>query len=123
MITNNVDLAKAYYQAMNAKDLPSLGAFLHDDVTLLSPLGSLNGKEEVINSLKHFVTIFNKLTIRAAMGSGDQVMLACDLDCPAPIGIFRTAILLTFKDGKIYSSELFYDGRPLEKKAHVIFNS
>lgn len=123
MVTNNVDLAKAYYQAINEKDLPALGTFLHDDVTLLSPLGSLKGKEAVLSSLKHFVTIFTKLTIRAAMGTADQVMLAVDLDCPAPIGIFRTAILLSFKDGKIYSSELFYDGRPLEKKANTLFNS
>lgn len=123
MVTNNVDLAKAYYEALNEKNILKAEHYLHQDVSLLSPLGSLKGKAAVLNSLKHFVTIFKSLSIRAAMGSENQVMLVCDLDCPAPIGIFRTAILLTFKDGTIYSSELFYDGRPLEKKANTIFNS
>ncbi|CAN5178676.1 hypothetical protein BH09DEP1_BH09DEP1_6460 [soil metagenome] len=119
---NNVNSAKAYYQALNDKNLPMAAEFLHPDITLVSPLGTLKDKDAVINSLKPFTDLFNALTIRAAMGSGDQVMLTCDLDCPAPMGLFKTAILLTFKEGLIYSSELFYDGRPLEKKKDTLFN-
>lgn len=123
MVTNNVALAKAYYEALNEKNISKAEQFLHPDVSLLSPLGSLKGKQDVVKSLHHFIQIYDTLSIRAAMGDKDQVMLAVDLHCPAPIGLFRTAILLDFKDGKIYSSELFYDGRPLEKKANTIFNS
>jgi ketosteroid isomerase-like protein len=123
MVTNNVALAKAYYEALNEKNISKAEHYLHPDVSLLSPLGSLQGKQEVVKSLHHFIQIYDTLSIRAAMGDTDQVMLAVDLHCPAPIGLFRTAILLDFKDGKIYSSELFYDGRPLEKKANAIFNA
>lgn len=123
MTPNNVYLARAYYEALNEKNIAKAEHYLHSEVSLLSPLGSLQGKQEVVQSLHHFVHIYETLSIRAALGAGDQVMLVCDLYCPAPIGLFRTAILLTFKDGKIYSSELFYDGRPLEKKANTIFNS
>lgn len=123
MVTNNVALAKAYYEALNEKNISKAEHYLHPDVSLLSPLGSLQGKQEVVKSLHHFIQIYDTLSIRAAMRDTDQVMLAVDLHCPAPIGLFRTAILLDFKDGKIYSSELFYDGRPLEKKANAIFNA
>jgi hypothetical protein len=49
------------------------------------------------------------------------VMLAYDLDCPAPIGLFRGAVLLTFQEGLIMRYELFYDARPFEKKKDEIF--
>jgi hypothetical protein len=35
--------------------------------------------------------------------------------------IFRTASLVTIKDGLIVHIELFYDARPLEKKRDSIF--
>lgn len=123
MAPDNVHVARAYYEALNEKNISKAEHYLHPEVSLLSPLGSLQGKQAVVQSLHHFIQIYQTLSIRAALGSEDQVMLACDLHCPAPIGLFKTAILLTFKDGKIYSSELFYDGRPLEKKANTIFNS
>ena len=64
-------------------------------------------------SLKFFLPSFNKLTIRATFGSDDQAMLAFDLDCPLPIGIVRTAALITFKDGLIVQIEAFFDPRSI----------
>lgn len=69
------------------------------------------------NAVKNFMTVFNKLTIRAACGHGDQVMLAYDLDCPAPFGLIRGAVLLTFKEDLIMGYELYYDARPFQKAA------
>lgn len=119
---NNVTLARAYYQAMSEKNLSALEKFLHPDASVLSPLGSVKGKPAVLNSAKHFMNLFNTLTIRAAMGAGDQVMLAADLDCPQPVGLFKAAMLVTCKEGLIYSVELFYDARPLVQKKDELFN-
>ncbi|MBI3260138.1 MAG: nuclear transport factor 2 family protein, partial [Ignavibacteriae bacterium] len=113
--------AVAYYQAMNNKDLSIMEKYLHLEVRLISPLADITGKAAVLNSIKHFLAIFNTLTIRAKLGAGDQVMLAYDLDCPAPIGLYRGAVLLTFQEGLIIRYELFYDARPLEKKKDEIF--
>ena len=113
--------AVAYYQAMNNKDLSTIEKYLHPDIRLISPLADITGKAAVLNSIKHFLAIFNKLTIRAQFSSGDQAMLAYDLDCPAPIGLYRGAVLLTFQEGLIIRYELFYDARPIEKKRDEIF--
>lgn len=121
MSNNNLTTAVAYYRAMNSKDLSFIEKSLHPEVRLISPLADIKGKEAVLNSVKHFLAFFNKLTIRAEFASGDQAMLAYDLDCPAPIGLYRGAALLTFKDGLIINYELFYDARPLEAKRDEIF--
>jgi len=121
MSEKNLTSAVAYYQAMNNKDLSTIERYLHPEVRLISPLAEVTGKDAVLNSVKHFLAVFNKLTIRAKCGDGNQVMLAYDLDCPTPFGIVRGAVLLTFQEGLIIRYELFYDARPFEKKKDEIF--
>lgn len=123
MSEKNLASAFTYYQAMNNKDLSVLEKYLHPEVHLIGPLADLRGKEAVLNSVKNFLTIFDKLIIRAQFGSGDRAMLAYDLECPAPIGLFRGAALLTFQEGLIVHYELFYDARPFEMKKDEIFKS
>ena len=74
---------------MNDKDLSIIEKYLHPEVRLISPLADLKGKDIVFNSIKLFLAVFNKLTIRAHCGNKDQVMLAYDLDCPAPVGLIE----------------------------------
>jgi hypothetical protein len=121
MSEKNIASALAYYHAMNNKDLSSIEKHLHPEVRLISPLADIKGKDAVLNSVNHFLAVFNKLTIRAHCNNGDQVMLAYDLDCPAPLGIVRGAVLLAFQEGLIIHYELFYDARPFEKKKDEIF--
>lgn len=122
MSEKNVASAVAYYQAMNNKDLSVIEKYLHPEVRLISPMADITGKDAVLSSVKNFLEVFNKLTVRAQCGNKDQVMLAYDLDCPAPIGLFRGAVLLTFQNGLIIRYELFYDARPFEKKKDEIFS-
>ena len=121
MSEKNVASVVAYYQAMNNKDFCVLEKYLHPDVRLIGPMADITGKDGVLNSVKNFLTVFDRLTIRAHCGNKDQVMLAYDLDCPASIGLFRGAALLTFQEGLIIGYELFYDARPFEKKKAEIF--
>jgi hypothetical protein len=114
---SNVNIAEAYYNAMGDKNIEAAGDHLHPDVRFIAPFGNLTGKQAVLSAAKNFVANFNALTIRSKFGSPHQVMLAYDLDCPAPVGIVRTAALMTFKDDLIARIELFYDARPFETKS------
>lgn len=117
----NLTSAAAYYQAMNCKNLSIIETYLHPEVRMISPLAEVVGKEAVLNSVKHFLPVFDSLTLRAQCGDGDQVMLAYDLDCSAPFGVVRGAVLLTFEKGLIKQYELFYDARPFVQKKDEIF--
>lgn len=121
METNNVAIAEAYYTAMAEKNAAGMAKYLHPNVKFVSPLAQLTGKEAVLEAAVKLTTLFTKLTIRAKFGSADQAMLALDVLFPAPVGNFPTAALLTFKDGLIITSELYYDSRPLIQKREEIF--
>lgn len=48
-------------------------------------------------------------------------MLAFDINFPAPIGVVRSAVLMSFKDNLIHRNEMFYDPRALESNKGKIF--
>ncbi len=115
-------IAESYYTALSNKHISDIGQYLNSDITLVSPLAEVIGKEAVVESIKNFVRAFNSLTIRAKFGSGNQAMLALDIDLPLPIGTLSGASLLTCNNGLISKIELFYDGRPFEAKPNEIFS-
>lgn len=122
MFHKYVEAALAYYQAVHDKDLSKAEKFLHPEIHLIGPMAELHGKDAVLKSIKGFMQMFEKQNMRAQFGSGDQVMLAFDLICPAPIGLLRGAALMTFQDGLIKRQELFYDSRPVLMKKEEIFS-
>lgn len=121
MSDKNLNTALAYYQAMNNKDLIELAKYLHPEVTLLSPLAEVVGKEAALQAAEGFCSLMKKITIRAQFSGQDQVMLAFDIDFPEPIGLMRAAVLMSFKEGLIVRNEMFYDPRSVESNRGKIF--
>ncbi len=95
--------------------------YLHSEVTLLSPLAEVLGKEAVLQAAKGFCSLMKKISIRARFSAQNQVMLAFDIDFPAPIGVVRSAVLMSFQDNLIHRNEMFYDPRSLENHKGKIF--
>ncbi len=116
MNQNNMSIAQSYYTAIGQKNIQEVEQYLHPHVQVISPLIKKTGKAAVLEALKGFIAAFNTLTIRTAFSSPDQAMLAVDVDYPTPIGSLQTASLISFQDGLIVKIELFFDGRPFEKK-------
>jgi hypothetical protein len=59
--------------------------------TFLGLLAEVTGKEPVLEGAQRLMGLFTGLNMRAGFGSGNQVMLAYDLKCSAPIGNLRIA--------------------------------
>ena len=116
MTEKNVASAVAYYEAMADKDLSGMARHLHPDVRLISPMEELIGKEAVLAAVKPLVNLIKSINVHAKFGSQDQAMLTYDMEFAEPMGICRTAVLMSFKEGLIARSELFFDARPFIKK-------
>lgn len=116
-------MVKAYYKAVGEKNIEKIEKYLHPDVQLIGPLAKLSGKEAVLDATENFTSLFNTLTIRVCLGSEEQVMVVYELDCPPPLGVFSSAVLMTFEKDLISKIELFYDARPFEKMKEEIFSS
>lgn len=116
-MNKNVAIAEAYYTAMGKKNIADMEKYLHPNVRAVGPLGEMIGKEAVLGAVKRLIIPLNSLIIRAKFGSDDQAMLAIDLGFSEPIGSLPSAVLMTFQDGLIAKTELFFDARPFEKQS------
>ncbi len=114
-MSQNITIARDYYTAVNNKDLATVAKCLHPNIHFISPFANIVGKEPMLQAVEGFMTLFNTLTIQTVCDSETNVMLVYDLDCPAPIGLLRTAVLMHFKDNLIVRLELFFDPRPFQQ--------
>jgi hypothetical protein len=88
-------------------------------------MATLAGKDAVLEAAKRFMSLIKQIRIHTKLWSDARVMLTYDAEFGEPIGICRTAVLMTFKDQLIERLELFFDARPFEKnsKKDAIFSS
>jgi SnoaL-like protein len=105
-----VALAGEYYKLVGEKNLEGIKNYLHPDVELHGPVGNLKGKEAVVKATGDYMNLFQTLTVRSQFGSEDQAMIVYEADIPGIAKRFPAAALLSFRDGLIVKSELFYDG-------------
>lgn len=117
----NIDIATAYYRGVGKKDVKSVENLLHPDVQIVSPLSTVNGKTPVLESIKAFSDSLKSLAIRSKFESGDQAVIVYDIEHPSPVGLNRTASLLTINNGLITKIELFYDSAPFASQKEKIF--
>lgn len=113
---DNLKRAESYYNAMLAKKFDVMTAYLHEHVDFISPLASMHGRDAVGSAAKNLSQILQDIHIRSKFAADNQIVLVYDFLFPAPIGVLRAAVLMEFTDKLISKIELFYDGRPFEKK-------
>lgn len=111
---NHAATIETYYTTLAGKNISALGKYLHPDVQFLGPLGEEKGKEAVLQATTQFASLFKSLKIRTKFGSENQAMIVYDVDFPEPVGLTRTAALMTFQGDMIVKIELFFDARPFE---------
>ena len=116
-----LSIAENYYMAMVAKEFDKMATCLHDDVHWSGPLAKMHGKEAVIMAAKNFGEILRDIQISSRFAANNQIIFAYDMILSPPIGTFRAAALMEFKDHLISKIELFYDARPFEENKSEIF--
>ncbi|MAZ78280.1 MAG: hypothetical protein CMF39_06335 [Legionellaceae bacterium] len=123
MSEKNLSVVLEYYDAISKKQLERAAEKLADNVQIISPLATKNGKRDVLAALKGFSSVVENIKITDQFASGDKVMLAYEMLFPKPIGILRAAGLINLENGLIKRIELFYDGQVVMSKKDDIFSS
>lgn len=108
----NLAAAVAYFGGYDRKDPDAIARHLHPEVRYGAPLAQLTGKAAVVEGATRFAATLRSLTVRARFAAGDQVMLAYEVEAPAPVGTQPAAALLTFRDGLIAELRVYFDPRP-----------
>ena len=106
------DIGRSFYEAMAKKDDSAIANLLSHDVTFLSPVTQLSGKNEVLAWERRFLPSFNSLTIHTVCSNESQAMLAYEIQFPDMDEGARAAALLNISQGLITRIELFFDMSP-----------
>lgn len=116
--THVLDIAQEYLAAWQRKDADGIANLLHPEVRLKSPVAELSGREPFLMMCQKIFPTLKDVSIRARFAAGNQAMLVYDFVLQEPLGVTRTANLMTFEGDLIRSVELFFDARPFEKEVN-----
>jgi hypothetical protein len=111
----HVDIAREYLAAWKRKDADGIAKLIHPEVHLKSPVADLTGREMFLTMCRKIFPMLEDVSVRAKFASETQAMLVYDFVLQSPIGVTRTANLMTFEGELIRSVELFFDARSFEK--------
>jgi hypothetical protein len=114
-VVHTIEVAQEYLAAWKRKDADAIARLVHPDVRLKSPIAGLSGREPFLMMCRKIFPMLEGVIVRAAFSSETQAMLVYDFVLKEPIGVTRTANLMTFEGDLIRSVELFFDARPFEK--------
>jgi hypothetical protein len=122
-VMHTVEIAEEYLAAWKRKDAGGIAKLLHSDVHLESPIADLKGRETFLATCRKIFPRLKDVVVRARFASEKQAMLVYDFVLKEPIGVTRTANLMTFDGELIRSIELFFDAMPFEKTVDQIKSS
>ncbi|HEX7988395.1 MAG TPA: nuclear transport factor 2 family protein [Duganella sp.] len=108
---NAVEIARAYVNAMAAKDVEAVLSLAADDVVCTSPMGKIAGIGPFRGFQEGFAKMIKKLSVLAVHGDEHQAVIVYNAEThPVPNSI--VAELIKAKDGKLITTEVIYDATP-----------
>jgi hypothetical protein len=108
-------VVQAYLSAWKHKDAEAMGRCVHAGVSFKGPMSESQGRDAFVEGSKRMFPLLREHRLRSILASSDRAMFTYDFVCAEPIGVCRSAEVVTFKDGLIGSVEIFFDARPFEK--------
>ncbi len=112
---NSLEIGEAYLGALQKKDLETIRSLVHPELNFKTPLMEFFNREDFLEATKRIMGVHQGIIVKSRFSSQDQAIFTYEIKFPDPIGVSRTANLMTIADSKIKSIELFYDARPFEK--------
>jgi len=119
LTASTLEVTHEYLAAWQRKDADAIAAHVHTHVHFKGPMTELQGREPFIAACKRMFPMLKEYRVRSVAATEDRAIFVYDFVCVEPIGLCRTAELITVKDGLIRDVELFFDARPFEKLASV----
>lgn len=114
---NNIEIVNKLDKAFREKDEATYADLLHPEYTFEGPMMRLNSKEEAVTFMKTCPFSFHNENSQYIV-EGGKVIRLFDWVVTAPFeGRFRMAEYLFIENGKVRSTELFYDTAPFPKEA------
>jgi ketosteroid isomerase-like protein len=123
-MTDLIELAKGYYRVFERHDRAFMEENLAADFTFTSPFDDHIDRAAYFQRCWPKQPLHQKFDFVAVMQEGGKVMISydCTMHVPNPThpaARFRNAELMTFKDGKLASVEVFFGDPPAGLTRHA----
>lgn len=110
---SNLEIVKRLVAACEAKDMQAVRALVAENYTLKDPMMSLTGPDALIEMLES-CPFDGSITHAEYLEAGDRVVMMADCTMTKPERFtWRMCDVLTVKNGKVVSEEMFYDSAQL----------
>jgi len=116
---STTEIANEYLNVWKEKNTDAIAALIHPEVHFKGPMAEFEGKDQFLAACHRMFPMLREFRVRSTAASENQVVAIYDFVCIEPIGVCRTAELITFDDDLIRGVELFFDARPFEKIAQA----
>jgi ketosteroid isomerase-like protein len=107
--TDLKSIAARYIELAGEKKYDAVAHILAPDVSFKGPFVTLNSAEAFIGALRRLAPVWERNVVRTAFADGDQACVIYDFVTNTEAGALPCIELLSFRDGRIKSIELFFD--------------
>lgn len=108
-MSQKIETVKKLHRAYETKDVQTFRALLHDQYTFHGPMMEVNGADEAAQTFTNCPFQGSNENVRF-YEAGDHVIHTFDWVVREPFqASIRMCSVITFKDGRVFAEELFYD--------------
>ncbi|MGH7737222.1 MAG: nuclear transport factor 2 family protein [Candidatus Tyrphobacter sp.] len=102
-------LATRYIEAAGNKDYDGLGEIVTPDVAFRGPFTTVATYDAFVAALRRMSPIWERNDVRGVFVSGERACVIYDFATNTGAGALPCVELLSIREGRIASSELFFD--------------
>lgn len=107
-----LEIGEEYLAAWKRKDIKAIERLVDPMIHMKSPITEVTGRDQFLQTCEKIFASLKDVKIHARFGAENEAIFVYDFSFNPPIGVVRTANLMTLEGGKIISLELLFDARP-----------
>lgn len=115
MTRTNIEVAREYFAAWDAKDFTRFRALIADDVDFIGPLGQVAGGDEAAAGIASFSHVIRSVDVEKIWVDGEDVITWFHLTTTAEDEPVPVANYSKIRDGKIRRIRVAFDGTRIAK--------
>lgn len=115
MSVNAMEIGEAYLNALGKRDIAKITSMVDPAIWLKMPMAEVFNQNDFIMAVRRMLANLRELHILSKFSSGNQAMFLYEITFNDPVGVVRTASLMTMEGDKIKEMEVIFDARPFER--------
>jgi ketosteroid isomerase-like protein len=116
--SSSQEIVESYLRALGNRDIAKIKTLLSKDTfSFIGPIDRFNNAEDLTKALQNLAPIVTGVQIRKTFVDDGDVCSAYNLNTSTPAGSVRCTELCHVENGKITSTEVFFDASPFRQTA------